>query len=78
MAKYLVTGGCGFIGSHLTHFLVRAGHDVIVVDNLDTGKKERLPEQATFYEVSINDTAVIPKLFEDIDGNVWVGSAFFQ
>jgi len=42
MAKYLVTGGAGFIGSHLTEELVRRGHTVRVVDNLTTGKRLNL------------------------------------
>lgn len=40
--KILVTGGCGFIGSHITDLCVEAGHDVTVVDNLSTGKLENL------------------------------------
>lgn len=42
MASYLVTGGAGFIGSHLTEELVRRGHTVRVVDNLSTGKRRNL------------------------------------
>jgi UDP-glucose 4-epimerase len=40
----LVTGGCGFIGHHLVKQLVSLGHQVVVWDNLSTGKKERLPD----------------------------------
>ena len=40
--KYVVTGGAGFIGSHLTKILVDQGHKVTVIDNLHTGKKENL------------------------------------
>ncbi len=40
--KILVTGGAGFIGSHLTDKLIEKGHKIIVVDNLSTGKKENL------------------------------------
>jgi len=40
--KYVVTGGAGFIGSHLTKILVDQGHKVTVIDNLRTGKKENL------------------------------------
>lgn len=43
--KYIVTGGCGFIGSHLVLELITRGHEVIVVDNLSTGFKEYLPNQ---------------------------------
>jgi UDP-glucose 4-epimerase len=42
MAHYLVTGGAGFIGSHITEELVRRGHQVRVADNLSTGKRSNL------------------------------------
>ena len=42
MTRYLVTGGAGFIGSHLTRELVRQGHEVVVLDNLSTGKLANL------------------------------------
>jgi len=42
MSKVLVTGGAGFIGSHITDKLVELGNDVVVVDNLSTGKRENL------------------------------------
>ncbi|MFA5386679.1 MAG: NAD-dependent epimerase/dehydratase family protein [Candidatus Paceibacterota bacterium] len=51
--KILVTGGAGFIGSHLTDKLIRDGHKVIVVDNLSTGRKENLNRKAKFYRVDI-------------------------
>ncbi len=44
MAKYLVTGGAGFIGSNLVRFLLDKGHDVVVLDNFATGKRENLEE----------------------------------
>ena len=40
--KYIVTGGAGFVGSNLVKLLVNQGHDVTVIDNLHTGKKENL------------------------------------
>jgi UDP-glucose 4-epimerase len=40
--KILVTGGAGFIGSHIAEYLVQRGDDVTVLDNLSTGKKENL------------------------------------
>lgn len=51
----LVTGGAGFIGSHIADTLIEAGHQVIVVDNLHTGHRYNVPVEATFYEADITD-----------------------
>jgi UDP-glucose 4-epimerase len=56
--KILVTGGAGFIGSHVCDHLLATGHQVVVVDNLATGKRENLPREAAFYEVDIRDQAL--------------------
>lgn len=58
--KILVTGGAGFIGSNIVDALVDLGHDVVVIDNLSTGKKEFVNPKAKFYEIDITD----PKLNE--------------
>jgi len=59
--KVLLTGGAGFIGSHVADRLIEAGHDVVVVDNLTTGKEANIHPQAKFYKVDIRDP-----LLEDI------------
>jgi len=51
--KCLITGGAGFIGSHLVDGLIEEGHEVLVVDNLSTGKEENLNPKAKFYKVDI-------------------------
>lgn len=51
--KVLVTGGAGFIGSHLVDRLIKEGYEVCVIDNLSTGKKENLNPKAKFYELDI-------------------------
>lgn len=51
--KVLVTGGAGFIGSHITDLLIEQGHDVVVIDNLITGRKENVNKKARFYRVDI-------------------------
>ena len=58
--RILVTGGAGFIGSHVVERLVGAGHEVTVVDNLSSGHRRNLHPQAKFYELDIRD----PKLAE--------------
>jgi len=54
----LVTGGAGFIASHVSDSLLALGHHVAIVDNLATGKRENLPAAATFYEVDTRDQAL--------------------
>ena len=56
--KIMVTGGAGFIGSNVVDGYVNAGHEVIVVDNLYTGKRENVNSRARFYEVDIRSDEV--------------------
>lgn len=56
--KCLVTGGAGFIASNLVDELLKAGHEVAVIDNLSTGKKENLNPEAVFYELDIGDPEI--------------------
>ena len=51
--RTLVTGGAGFIGSHITDLLLAEGHDVAVLDNLVTGRRRNVSAAARFYEVDI-------------------------
>lgn len=53
MARIMVTGGAGFIGSHIVDHYLALGHDVIVVDNLATGHLENVPGQARFHEIDV-------------------------
>lgn len=67
---YVVTGGAGFIGSHLVTRLVADGHTVRVIDNLSTGKRANLAHlegRFTFYEGSITDRAALAEAFAGAD-----------
>jgi UDP-glucose 4-epimerase len=64
--KYLITGGAGFIGSHLSDALVARGDSVIVVDNLSTGKNEVVPSDE-FVQGSIFDEKLMDSLVSKVD-----------
>jgi len=53
--KIIVTGGAGFIGSHLADKLIENNHQVLILDDLSTGKKENINKKAEFIEIDIND-----------------------
>ncbi|MFT8489829.1 MAG: UDP-glucose 4-epimerase GalE [Gluconobacter oxydans] len=55
--RYLVTGGAGFVGSHVVLALLDAGHDVVVLDNLSTGYREAVPAGVPFHKVDLLDYA---------------------
>ena len=71
MKKFLVTGGAGFIGSHITERLLKEGHSVRVLDNFSSGKRENLPKgDASAFELiegDIRDKATCDKACEGID-----------
>jgi UDP-glucose 4-epimerase len=71
MSRVLVTGGSGFVGSHLVDRWLNDGHEVVVVDDLSTGSRRNLahlPEgRITFIEGSVEDTFVLEKAMEGVD-----------
>ena len=62
MTKFLITGGAGYIGSHVVNLLIDKGYDVTVVDNLITGNKELINKKATFVNCDIADKKTINSL----------------
>lgn len=72
MENILITGGAGFIGSHLTDALLAKGYSVVIVDDLSTGSLDNLPlknEQLTVYERTITDREFIDELFDKYSFN---------
>jgi nucleoside-diphosphate-sugar epimerase len=69
MEKVVVTGGAGFLGSHLTPALLEAGYEVHVVDSLVAGSKEHMPDEAHLHILDIRDKEKLAKLYADL-GNV--------
>lgn len=67
MAKFLITGGCGFIGSHLAEELINKGNNVIILDDLSTGKIENKPKKAKFIKANILDKNAVKKALKDVD-----------
>ncbi|MFL5633095.1 MAG: GDP-mannose 4,6-dehydratase [Gemmatimonadaceae bacterium] len=56
MPKVLVTGGAGFIGSHVADLFLDKGFEVVIVDDLASGKRENLPSQARFHQLGVNSS----------------------
>ncbi|MBI1207289.1 MAG: NAD-dependent epimerase/dehydratase family protein [Azospirillum sp.] len=68
MAGFLVTGGCGFIGSHLVELLLATGHGVTVLDDLSSGKAENLPAGADLIVGSVAEPGTVATAMEGMDG----------
>jgi len=65
--KCLVTGGCGFIGSHLVDYLVNNNFDVVVIDNLSSGNLKNLNSKAKFINADLGVYKKWPKYFKNVD-----------
>ena len=63
MAKILVTGGAGFIGSHVVELFLEKGHEVVILDDLSTGRESNINPRAKFYKMDIRNPE-IRKIFE--------------
>ena len=63
--RVLLTGGAGFIGSYVAEHLLQSGHEVAVVDDLSTGRRENVPGGAQFYEADIRSGCA--EIFRDFE-----------
>jgi len=77
--RYLVTGGAGFIGSHLTELLVADGHDIVILDDLSTGLRENVAflldgGDVRLVEGSVTDRDLVDELMGGVDVCVHLAS----
>lgn len=63
--KVLVLGGAGYIGSHTVYELIENGHNVVIVDNLETGHLEAVHPKAVFYKGDVRDRSFMNQVFQD-------------
>ena len=68
--KIMVTGGAGFIGSHVVDEYIKEGHEVLVIDNLNSGRREYINKKARFFLVDIRDSDALEKVFRDFRPDV--------
>ena len=69
--KFAVTGGAGFVGNNIVKLLVNQGHDVVVIDNLHTGRMENLQEvieKISFYKIDIRNIEELEHVLKNVDG----------
>ena len=66
MEKVIVTGGAGFIGSHIVDMLIEEGYEVHIVDDMSAGKEENINKKATFHKIDIRDKEKLIPIFKDV------------
>lgn len=72
--KVLVTGGAGFIGSHVNELLLNQGHSVTVIDNLSKGYQDSVDPRADFHQISLKDQSEIEKILPGHDAVIHMAS----
>jgi UDP-glucose 4-epimerase len=68
MTRWLLTGGAGYIGAHVARDLLASGREVVILDDLSTGRLDRVPADAAFVEGSLLDTAVVRHALDGVTG----------
>jgi UDP-glucose 4-epimerase len=66
----VLTGGAGFIASHIAEAYLQKGHNVIIIDNLSTGQRENIPSEATFIECDVTDQKAVESIFHNYSVDV--------
>ena len=64
--RVLVTGGAGFIGSHIVGELLSRGDEVVVLDDLSSGSRNNLPDDVQLYHVDIRDRDAVARVFDEV------------
>ena len=62
--KIIVTGGAGFIGSHIVDACLKSGHEIEIIDDLSSGSSENVPHDVPLHQVDIRNTVSVTKLFQ--------------
>ena len=73
--KILITGGAGFIGSHVANLLISKNNEVVVIDNLSVGKRENINEKAVFYKQDICEGEKIKEIFKKESPDIVIHAA---
>src|SRR5690348_8162262 len=68
--RALITGGAGFVGSHVCDTFLAEGYDVVAMDNLATGRRENVPRRAVLEEVDIVDASSVRRVFDEFRPSV--------
>ncbi len=72
--KILITGGAGFIGSHISKLLLNAGYEVVIVDNFSKGHQDLVPEKAKLIKANIADENALAKALEGVESVIHMAS----
>ena len=68
--RVLITGGAGFIGSHIVDHLLSQGHQAFVVDNLSSGRRENLPREVPLHQVDVRDEQKLAGVFDEVQPQI--------
>ena len=70
MSRVLITGGAGFIASHVAEAFAEAGHEIAILDNLSSGKRENIPANLTFFEADITNREAVRRAIQEFQPEI--------